>query len=121
MVTVCRPADSYLNFSARFFAVVASQRGIVGRRRWCVMVPYMVHPKEIFFAAIECTSSDELAALLNETCSDNVALRARVEELFRAHKAAGGFLARDDFMECDNLADATGSTIGPYHLIAPIG
>jgi hypothetical protein len=47
----------------------------------------------IFSAALERESPAERAAYLDEACAGDLALRARVEALLRAHEQAGSFLA----------------------------
>ena len=46
----------------------------------------------IFFAALERLTPAEQAAYLDEACTDNPVLRARVEKLLAAHQSVGAFL-----------------------------
>ena len=46
----------------------------------------------LFAAALEIDSAEERAAFIDETCATDDDLRAEVEELLRAHEAAGSFL-----------------------------
>lgn len=48
--------------------------------------------KEVFFAALDRQSPEEMNAYLDEACRDDPALRPRVEQLLRAHRNAGKFL-----------------------------
>jgi serine/threonine protein kinase/tetratricopeptide (TPR) repeat protein len=80
--------------------------------------------KAIFLEAIEQPSSEGLALFLDAACGGDRALRARVEELLRAHGQAGQFLGgpsrgQDDSME--TAAERPGTTLGPYKLIEQIG
>jgi eukaryotic-like serine/threonine-protein kinase len=46
----------------------------------------------IFLEALDCEGADELRRILEQSCGTDPALRARVEELLRAHQDAGAFL-----------------------------
>jgi hypothetical protein len=48
--------------------------------------------KAIFLDALRLKEAEELVAFLNTACEGDEALRARVEELLRAHRDAGSFL-----------------------------
>jgi hypothetical protein len=48
--------------------------------------------KAIFLGALEQKTRREVVRLLETACEGNEALRARVEELLRAHGDAGNFL-----------------------------
>ena len=45
--------------------------------------------KAIFLEALDCKGADELRRFLDQACGTDPALRARVEELLRAHQDAG--------------------------------
>jgi serine/threonine protein kinase/Flp pilus assembly protein TadD len=80
--------------------------------------------KAIFLEALECKSADELRSFLDQACGTDPALRARVEELLRAHQDAGAFLggaeARDATRDQPG-AERPGTIIGPYKLLEQIG
>jgi len=80
--------------------------------------------KEIFFGALDQGSSDELAAYLDQECGGDVRLRARVEELLRAHREAGSFLTAAEPVTEDSPRapdEGAGAVIGPYKLLEQIG
>jgi WD40 repeat protein/serine/threonine protein kinase len=80
--------------------------------------------KAIFLQALECQAADELQRLLDEACRGDAALRARAEELLRAHQDAGNFLGGPqllDATENEPLAERPGTVIGPYKLLEQIG
>jgi serine/threonine protein kinase len=92
------------------------------------------HCLTIFGEALECASPQERAAYLDRACGQDSTLRARVEELLQAHRAAGGFLqgnASGTFPESlapDGVSTAPeaarerpGAVIGPYKLLEQIG
>src|SRR5262245_43050588 len=87
------------------------------------MVQSVPRSKEIFLDALECATTEELVHFLDKVCGSNRVLRARVEELIRAHKAATGFLPGGDRAETDhdNLTGRVGEAIGPYTLLEQIG
>jgi serine/threonine protein kinase len=81
----------------------------------------------IFSGALERSSAAERAAYLDAACGHDAALRARVEELLRAHAEAGGFF-RERSGACylgatiDQSAVAgPGTRVGPYQLLEPLG
>jgi serine/threonine protein kinase len=80
--------------------------------------------KQIFLAALERSSPQDLASYLDRACADNAALRSRVEELLCAHQNAQGFLLAEWSSPAgDNaqLLAAVGTLIGPYKLCQLIG
>jgi serine/threonine protein kinase/Tfp pilus assembly protein PilF len=80
--------------------------------------------KAIFLEALEHKSPEELAQFLGAACGADNALRARVEELLRAHQEAGRFLGGASLGQAesrDPAADRPGTTIGPYKLVEQIG
>src|SRR5438552_3838266 len=72
----------------------------------------------VFSEALACGSLEERAAYLAEVCGDEPVLRARVEDLLRAHQGAGNFLRGDT---ATPVHDAPGTLIGPYKLLEQIG
>jgi len=83
---------------------------------------------EIFNSALEFTTPAERAAYLDQSCGDDTALRAQVDELLRAHEQAGGFLAHEPASAgVDNsaadvpLGEGPGTRIGRYKLLEKIG
>jgi serine/threonine protein kinase/tetratricopeptide (TPR) repeat protein len=86
--------------------------------------PAKLQPDEIFCAAIELSSPEERAAYLEQACGDDLATRRRVERLLEAHSQAGGFLAAPPTVgsgTTDLPAESSGTVIGPYRLLQPIG
>jgi serine/threonine protein kinase/Flp pilus assembly protein TadD len=80
--------------------------------------------KPIFLEALDCKGADELMRFLERACGSDAALRARVEELLRAHRDAGAFLGGTEKQgaRCDQpTAERPGTVIGPYKLLQQIG
>jgi WD40 repeat protein/serine/threonine protein kinase len=80
--------------------------------------------KAIFLEALDCEGADELMRFLEQACGADAALRARVEELLRAHRDAGAFLGGGEQQSatCDQpSAERPGTVIGPYKLLQQIG
>jgi non-specific serine/threonine protein kinase/serine/threonine-protein kinase len=80
--------------------------------------------KAIFLQALEHQAPDELHRFLSAACCGNAALRARAEELLRAHQDAGNFLGGPqhlDAREDESLSEGPGTVIGPYKLLEQIG
>ncbi|HEV8063132.1 MAG TPA: serine/threonine-protein kinase, partial [Gemmataceae bacterium] len=80
--------------------------------------------KAIFLEALGRQAPDELIHFLDQACGADAALRARIEELLRAHQDAGNFLGRPDQPEVtrdEPLGDGPGTAIGPYKLLEQIG
>jgi serine/threonine protein kinase len=79
----------------------------------------------IFCAAVERPTPEERAAFVAEACGQNSELRARIDELLRAHDQAGGFLpekaeaARATIEQ--SSSEQPGTVIGPYKLLEQIG
>src|SRR5262245_11272397 len=78
--------------------------------------------RDHFLAALE---RDGLAAQLRyvaEHCAEIPELRARLEEMLRAHHQAGGFLGSNPEATCRMPAgEAPGMLIGPYKILERIG
>jgi eukaryotic-like serine/threonine-protein kinase len=80
--------------------------------------------KPIFLEALDRKAPDELRRFLDQACGADAALRARVEELLRAHRDAGNFLGSPDQSEVtqdEPLAAGAGTVIGSYKLLEQIG
>ncbi len=80
--------------------------------------------KAIFLEALDCKGADEVRRFLNQACGTDPALRARVEELLRAHQDAGAFLGgaeQHDVTRDQPGAERPGTIIGPYKLLEQIG
>jgi serine/threonine protein kinase/tetratricopeptide (TPR) repeat protein len=80
--------------------------------------------KAIFLQALECRAPDELCRFLDDACSGDAALRARAEELLRAHREAGNFMGGPQprgATRDESLAERVGTVIGPYKLLEQIG
>src|SRR5216684_3156745 len=80
--------------------------------------------KAIFLEALDQKGPDELIRFLDQACGADLALRARVQELLRAHHEAGNFLGRPDPSEITHdepVTERPGSVIGPYKLLEQIG
>src|SRR5262245_13832243 len=82
--------------------------------------------KALFLEALERPGREELPRFLDEACGGNAALRARVEELLRAHQDAGSFLespAGSLVVTVDEqpVSEGPGAVIGPYKLLEQIG
>ncbi|MCA9152789.1 MAG: hypothetical protein KDA92_25975, partial [Planctomycetales bacterium] len=54
----------------------------------------MSDAKDIFLRAIECTSPNERAQLIDEACGDNAGLKRRVEALVAAHDDPDSYLEK---------------------------
>ena len=80
--------------------------------------------KEIFFAALDKESPEDLSRYLDEACGGNAQLRERVEQLLRAHHQAGQFLSSEAAAEAtldQPPTEQVGAQIGPYKLLQQIG
>src|SRR6516165_3238990 len=77
--------------------------------------------------AVEHSSPEERAAFLDKACAGDAGRRARVEELLRAHQAAGNFLQSnrppaDPVATTDEpISERPGTVIGHYKLLEQIG
>jgi tetratricopeptide (TPR) repeat protein len=77
--------------------------------------------KVIFGEALDCTTPAQQSAYLDRACSGDTALRARVEALIRAHQGAGHFLEATAVPDDCRPTDATGTALGNYRLLEPLG
>ena len=79
----------------------------------------------IFCGAIEIASAEERAAFIARACGPDEELRRRVERLVDAHFQAGSFLepppASPTVSIDSSRAAVSGTVIGPYKLLQPIG
>jgi WD40 repeat protein/serine/threonine protein kinase len=85
-----------------------------------------MNAEDIFLAALEKPSPGERAAYLDEMCGPDSDLRGQVEGLLRSHEQAGSFLQNSLFdpgatRDVSTPPELTGSRIGPYKLLQPIG
>jgi serine/threonine protein kinase/Tfp pilus assembly protein PilF len=77
--------------------------------------------------AVEHSSPEERAAFLDRACAGDADRRARIEELLRAHEAAGRFLQgnrppAEPVPPVDEpIREGPGTVIGPYKLLEQIG
>src|SRR5262249_43243186 len=79
--------------------------------------------RSLFLAALE-RGPDQWPAFLDGACGGNAAVRARVEELLRAHQTMGSIhVGRGGPAATAELAPAErpGTVIGPYKLLEQIG
>jgi serine/threonine protein kinase len=85
------------------------------------------HIMTIFAEALERKSPQERAAYLDEACSHDGELRARIEALLRSDQEAGRFLQGDSSVpgrvspEQKPFTEGPGTVIGPYKLLEQIG
>ena len=84
--------------------------------------------RTIFNEALEIDDPQQRAEYLARVCGADALLRKRLEELFEAHRAAGGFLRTRDDVAPDGLTaaalplvEAPGTVIGRYKLLQQIG
>src|SRR5271169_1450384 len=80
----------------------------------------------IFCGAIEVASAEERTAFIARACGSDEELRRRVDRLIDAHFQAGSFL--ESPLASATLAtdpapstEGSGTVIGPYKLLQPIG
>ena len=82
-------------------------------------------PEESIFAqALEITSATLRAAFLDQACGHRQALRTAIEDLLRAQERSGDLLdlPEDESVITDLPAhEGSGTVIGPYKLLEPIG
>src|SRR5262245_34793240 len=80
--------------------------------------------RSVFLAAVEIGSRTARAAFLDEVCAGNPPLRAEVEALLQAHEQPQRLLdtpAGIPTLDESQLLEGTGTVIGPYKLLHPIG
>jgi WD40 repeat protein/serine/threonine protein kinase len=80
--------------------------------------------RSVFLAAVGC-APDQWPVLLDEACGDDADLRARVDQLLRAHQAMGSIHGGPSDAPTATLdeppGERPGTVIGPYKLLEPIG
>jgi serine/threonine protein kinase/Tfp pilus assembly protein PilF len=81
--------------------------------------------RSVFLAALD-VAPDQWAAYLDEACSQNDELRARVNQLLDAHQAmgsihGGGESDRVATVDESQLSERPGTVVGPYKLLQQIG
>jgi WD40 repeat protein/serine/threonine protein kinase/tetratricopeptide (TPR) repeat protein len=80
--------------------------------------------RSLFLAALE-RGPDQWPAFLDEACGGDAGVRARVEELLRAHQAMGTIHAGRGRGQAGTVdlapAEQPGTVIGPYRLLEQIG
>src|SRR5436190_7525730 len=91
------------------------------------MTPSLATVEKIFHAALDC-KPDQLSAFLDKACGGDEVLRARVEELLRAHQQADSFIetpvadvAAATIVENGQTESLAGQTIGHYEILEQIG
>ncbi len=79
--------------------------------------------RDLFLRALEIESPPDRAAFIGRACENDPALRARLEDLLRAHERAGGFLEAPAPAEAaaSVLAEGPGTVIGRYRLLEKLG
>src|SRR5690349_2782047 len=82
--------------------------------------------RELFSKALECQTVEEQATFLDQVCQGDAELRARLEELLRAHREAGSFLQEPSAFQAATVdappvRERPGTVIGPYKLLQQIG
>jgi hypothetical protein len=88
--------------------------------------------RDIFIAALQQEDPAQRRAFLDQACAGQPQLRRQVEDLLRLYQGAGSFLEKpaaepqatgafQDGAEQVLSLEASGSLIGPYKLIEPIG
>ena len=81
--------------------------------------------RSIFLEALEKHAAEQWPAFLERACAGEMELRAAVEQLLRLHKELGTFHEDPKLVGGETLdapiGASSGSIIGPYKLIEPIG
>ena len=78
--------------------------------------------ESIFADALNQASPDERAAFINAACGENIAMRARIQQLLKSHTEAGSFLCKPMANTVEhNMLARPGTIIGPYKLREQIG
>ena len=82
--------------------------------------------RDLFIAALNLENPAERQAYLQDACGDDSAARQRVEALFKVYEDAGSFLESPPASPTASMAPASstelsGTVIGPYKLLQPIG
>jgi serine/threonine protein kinase/tetratricopeptide (TPR) repeat protein len=88
--------------------------------------------RDLFLAALDHADPAARAVFLDRACAGDAILRGQVEELLRAHEAAGSFLEKHPapprqtgaYASADEepaSPEAVGSQVGPYRLLQKLG
>src|SRR5829696_2896232 len=84
------------------------------------MATWDAQANELFLSALELSHEDR-AAFLDDACTGDEVLRARVESLLAADGQARDFLARPAVSPVAPAAEVPGTRIGPYKLVRQVG
>src|SRR5689334_1775977 len=76
--------------------------------------------EELFHRALKKPTPAEQLAFLDRACANRPELRQRVERLLRSHRQQDSFLHAPGTAD-ETLAEKTGTVIGPFKLLEPIG
>src|SRR5262249_36139093 len=81
--------------------------------------------RTIFLAVLDIADPAERSAYLDQACAGDLALRAQVEQLLKAHQEPGPFMERPapalvDTVE-ESVRERPGTMIGSYKLLEQIG
>src|SRR5689334_20702836 len=76
--------------------------------------------EELFHRALKKPTPAEQLAFLDRACANRPELRQRVERLLRSHRQQDSFLHAPGTAD-ETLAEKTGTVIGPFKLVEPIG
>ena len=82
--------------------------------------------RDLFIAVLNLDDTTERQAYLQEACGDDSSARQRVEALLKVYENAGSFLESPPASPTASMAPApstelSGTVIGPYKLLQPIG
>ena len=82
--------------------------------------------RDLFIAVLNLDDTTERQAYLQEACGDDLSARQRVEALLKVYENAGSFLESPPASPTASMAPApstelSGTVIGPYKLLQPIG
>ena len=82
--------------------------------------------RDLFIAVLNLDDTTERQAYLQEACGDDSSARQRVEALLKVYENAGSFLESPPASPTASMATApstelSGTVIGPYKLLQPIG
>src|SRR4051794_29195904 len=82
--------------------------------------------RDLFIAVLNLDDTAERQAYLQEACGDDSSARQRVEALLKVYENAGSFLESPPASPTASMAPApstelSGTVIGPYKLLQPIG
>ncbi len=90
-----------------------------------MMATAMTDIQELYGAALDLQSAEEIARFLDTACRGDAKLRAQVEALLDSHRRAGNFLGGTSSNELATIdrpkSENVGTLIGPYKLLEQIG